>query len=137
MENHLKYSDQEFARLFAEGILEEKLFSHEAHLRLAWIHITRDGLESALEKIPVQIQNYVKGLGATDKYNHTLTIAAIRTVNHFILKSKSNNFTDFITEFPRLKFHFKELLGQHYSIDIFNLPVAKTTYLKPDLLAFD
>lgn len=137
MKNHFDLSDKNFVASFSNGSLDPKLFSHEAHLRLAWLHINAEGLEPALVNIPQQIQNYVSALGASDKYHHTLTIAAIRTVNHFKLKSKSDNFIDFIAEFPRLKSHFKELIAQHYSIDIFTLEKAKRDYLEPDLLSFD
>lgn len=33
--------------------------------------------------------------------------------------------------------HFKDLLNQHYSFGIFNLPKAKHKCLEPDLLAFE
>jgi len=80
--------------------------------------------------------NLSQSLNATDKYNKTLTIAAIKSVSHFIQKSKSENFQDFIQEFPRLKNNFKSLIAQHYQIDIFNSNKAKSEFLKPDLLPF-
>jgi len=55
----------------------------------------------------------------------------------FCLKSKLDNFRDFIEEFPRLKYNFKDLLAQHYGIDIFNSEIAKCSFLEPDLLPFD
>ncbi|HKZ36842.1 MAG TPA: hypothetical protein VJ184_04265, partial [Chryseolinea sp.] len=58
-------------------------------------------------------------------------------VYHFMIKSKSRNFQNFITENLRLKHDFKELLLQHYRIDIFTSEKAKKEYLLPDLLPFD
>jgi hypothetical protein len=75
-------------------------------------------------------------IGAADKYNKTLTIAGIKAVNHFIKRSQSHNFYDFIHEFPRLKNNFRELMRAHYSQDIFTLPSAKRKFLEPDLLPF-
>jgi len=67
----------------------------------------------------------------------TLTIAASKAVAHFIQKSKSNSFHDFILEYPRLKNNFKDLMNAHYKIDIFNSAKAKKEFIEPDLLPFD
>lgn len=137
MEDHFKLSDSEFEKKFEDSKLDPSMFNHEAHLRLAWIHIHNYGIEKALKNVPLQLQYFVGYIGAKDKYNATLTIAAIKAVHHFMLKSKSENFKDFIVEFPRLKYNFKELLGCHYRIDIFNSIEAKTNFLEPDLLPFN
>ncbi|WP_299439979.1 hypothetical protein [uncultured Aquimarina sp.] len=136
MKTHLDLNDSEFEKQFRTGNLDPSLFNHEAHLRLAWIHINIYGLETACDTISNQILSYVNRLGATDKFNKTLTIAAIKIVYHFLQKSKSDTFQDFITEFPRLKSNFKKLLDAHYGFDIFNSEEAKTQYLEPDLLPF-
>jgi hypothetical protein len=137
MEQHFILSDKEFEEQFESGILKPELFSHEAHLRLAWIHITKYGQDIAINNISKQLINFVELLGARQKYNHTLTIAAIKAVAHFINKSKSENFVQFISEFPRLKNNFKELMSCHYQIDIFNSEKAKDVFLEPDLMPFD
>ena len=132
--NHNQLSDFEFTKQFIKGTLNPKVFNHEAHLRLAWLYIDQSGIKQAEEDIQNQLQNFVEIVGAKDKYHKTLTIVAIRIVNHFMQKSKSNNFADFINEFPQLKFEFKELVNTHYSFNIFNSAKAKTEFLKPDLL---
>jgi hypothetical protein len=136
METHFELSDAQFAKLFAAGSLDSALFTHEAHLRLAWIHLKRDGLEEAIAQVSSQLLAYVTGLGARDKFNLTLTVAAVRVVDHFMRKSVAESFADFIAEFPRLKTHFKELLGFHYEVDIFSSLEAKERYLEPDLVGF-
>ncbi|TJY34087.1 hypothetical protein [Pontimicrobium aquaticum] len=136
MQNHLELVDNEFEAQFSNCTLDASLFNHEAHIRLAWIHVTKYGLNKALITIDSQLLSYVASLGVKDKYNKTVTIAAVKAVSHFISKSKSNNFKDFITEFPRLKTNFKELLAQHYSIDIFNSNIAKSSFLEPNLKPF-
>ena len=129
--------DATFEKAFQNASLDPSLFTHEAHLRLAWIHLNKYGEQQAIENICNQILGYVKSLGATDKYNKTLTIAAIKAVKHFMGKSSSHNFSDFILEFPRLKFHFREIIGAHYQMDIYNSERAKKEYLEPDLLPFE
>ena len=136
IKNHLQLSDKQFKTAFQNCQLAPKLFNHEAHLRLAWLLLKEYGLEKGMNVIQTQILAFVDNLGATDKYNKTLTVAAVKAVHHFMGRSKAFNFTDFITEFPKLKHDFKGLMRQHYSFDIYNSLEAKTTFLKPDLQPF-
>jgi len=136
MKSHFEMDDREFEKQFANCELNPELFTHEAHLRLAWIHVKNYGTENAIENICNQLRNFTKHVGAADKYNATVTTAAIRAVNHFINKSQSNSFFDFINEFPRLKFNFKEIIAAHYKTDIFKSEEAKGTYVEPELLPF-
>jgi hypothetical protein len=136
MNSHFEINDELFETQFQNCELDPALFNHEAHLRLAWIHITKYGADKAIENITRQLFSFVVSLGAIDKYNKTLTVAAIKAVNHFICKSGTDNFYDFIQEFPRLRYNFRELMGFHYQVDIFNSEIAKQNYLEPDLLPF-
>jgi len=130
-------TDFEFEHQFEVGVLPIELFTHEAHIRLAWIHITQYGIERAITNIVHQIKTYIIKHGAKDKFNKTLTVAAVRVVYHFILKTKTKDFETFIRENSRLVTHFKELLASHYGFDIYNSEQAKKYYVEPDLLPFD
>ena len=136
MEKHYALSDREFEKQFAQCDLDPRLFSHTAHLRLAWIHLKRYGPEQAEKNITDQLKRYVAFIGQKDKYNATLTIAAVKMVYHFMCKSTSKTFRDFILEFPKLKSDFKKRIACHYTMDIFNSEVAKRRYLEPDILPF-
>lgn len=137
MEKHFTLADNEFEKQFQNCVLDPAIFTHEAHLRLAWIHIRKYGADIAIDHIRFQLQSFVENLDARNKYYETVTIAAVKAVFHFMLKSKTDNFKDFITENSRLKKNFKELLAFHYQTDIFNSPIAKEKYLTPELLPFD
>ena len=137
MEKHFNLTDSEFEAQFNNCELDPSDFTHEAHLRLAWIHISKYGIEKAENNVQHQLKKFVKFVGAEGKYNLTLTVAAIKAVYHFMLKSKSDNFEDFIAEFPRLKYNFKDIMESHYGFDIFKSEKAKKIFIEPDLIAFD
>ena len=137
MEDHFLLSDSEFEKQFISGSLEPKLFSHEAHLRMAWLALKNLGMQEGEKFIETHLKNYVKAVGAEEKYNQTLTVAALKAVEHFMAKSKASEFKEFIAEFPRLKNNFRDLMSQHYSFDIYNSADAKQSFLKPDLMPFD
>jgi hypothetical protein len=136
MESHFELSDEAFEQQFADCSLNPAIFSHEAHIQLAWIHIKKYGVEQAVENICSQLLAFVDHVGARDKYNKTLTVAAVRAVHHFMSKTDADSFADFILLCPRLKTQFKELMAAHYGIDIYHSEKAKQEYLEPDLLAF-
>jgi hypothetical protein len=136
MTSHTELTDEIFLHQFANCSLDPKCFDHEAHLRLAWLYITKDGCDIALIKVTQGLMAYTQSLGAADKYNHTLTVAAVKAVNHFIFKSKSHTFSAFIIEFPRLKSNFMALMETHYNRTTLFANEAKSVYVEPDLMPF-
>jgi len=137
MKNHFKLTDSKFEQQFKSCELDPTLFTHEAHLRLAYSHIGKYGHDVAIKNICDQLAAYVTHLGESHKYNMTLTVAAVKAMYHFMQKSKTLYFKGFITEFPQLKFEFKRLMQSHYDFDIFNSKKAKKLFLEPNLLPFD
>lgn len=76
-------------------------------------------------------------MGAADKYNETVTIAAVHAVHHFQIRSNYDTFSSFIAANSLLKTNFKDLISTHYQTDIFKSAEAKKTFLEPELLPFD
>lgn len=136
MERHWKLSDTEFEEQFSNCTLRPLWFTHEAHLRLAWIYITNYGSEIAFKKYSSQLQNFANKHKADGKYNATVTFASIQIMKHFMAKSDAYDFQDFINEFSQLKTNFKQVLQKHYSGDIFTSKEAKKQILQPDLVSF-
>ncbi len=150
MEQHRHLSDRVFLKQFADQMLPPEWFTHEAHLRLAFLHIRKLGVEKAIDTVRRQLKAYVAHLGAAEKYHETLTVAAVRAVYHFMLRenmtSPSGDFVDeptpdeflsLLNRHPRLRTSFRELMFAHYKTDIFSSASAKKEYLKPELLPFD
>ncbi|KPM49431.1 hypothetical protein [Jiulongibacter sediminis] len=117
--------------------LKPEDFKHKTHLRLAWELLCENEAAKAVYKACELLKAYTSHLGVADKYHQTLTVASIRTVRHFILKSKSSDFEEFLSEFPILENNFKGLIEQHYSLERFTHESAKKEYLEPDLLPYD
>ena len=134
--DHFQFTDEQFEEEFATYRLQPGMFSHEAHLRLAYIHIRKYGAAQAEENMCQQIQGFAESLGVFDKFNKTVTIAAVKILDHFMQKSKSDNFVDFTNEFPRLLTDFRHILSQHYGFNVFTDERARRQYVEPDLQEF-
>ena len=135
-EPHFLLSDDELLNQFQEKALNSTFFTHEAHLRLAWILIRKNGLKFAIEKIREQLLAFVIPLGAEEKYNTTLTVASMNMVHHFMQKTETDNFLNFIQTYPTLKYDFRSLLSKHYSFDIIKDERTRKDYIEPDLMPF-
>ncbi|MGB5692559.1 MAG: hypothetical protein WBM43_08145 [Flavobacteriaceae bacterium] len=135
--NHYSYTDDQLLSGLKKATLNPSLFSHEAHLRWGWLLLQKFGRDKAINRACVDLKNYTKVLGVPDKYNETVTAAAIGAIAHFRKKSQVENFVSFIKENPRLLTSFKELMENHYSNDIFNSTKARQSYQDPDLCPFD
>lgn len=136
MKNHNELSDLEFEKEFFECTMSEDVFSHEAHIRLAWIYIHKYGSKKAVEKVNDDLKRYTRALGAESIYNVTVTTAGVKIVDHLLKKTSGTSFDAFVKEFPDLLFDFKGLITKHYSIDVFKSMRAKGSYLEPDLDGF-
>ena len=134
--DHYQYTDEEYEYQFSSFRLKPGYFSHEAHLRLVYIHIKKYGADQAEKNMCDQIKGFAESLGVYDKFNLTVTIASVKVMNHFMKKSEAVSFQDFIQEFPRLLTNFKEILGQHYGFNVFADKRAKKEYIAPDLQDF-
>ncbi|UOB17449.1 hypothetical protein [Abyssalbus ytuae] len=136
MEQHYKFSDSLFLEKFEDCTFPPDLFTHEAHLRLAWINLNKYGTKKAIKNVCDQIERFDKVNGDGTKYNKTITVASIYIMKHFMKQSAANNFETLLKEFPKLKHNFLDLIRAHYEIDIFTEEIAKKQYLRPDKISF-
>lgn len=137
MKSHKELLDDELESQLKNCTLDPTIFNHEAHIRLAWIHLTKYGLEQDQQNITTQLKAFVTSLGAQSKYHETLTVAAVNIVYHFMQKSDSKSFQEFINKSARLVHDFEGLITAHYRFDIYKNETAKKEYLRPDLIPFD
>ena len=136
IKDHTQLSDEDYERQFERCTFKPRLFTHEAHLRLAYIHIRKYGLAQAEKNMADQIKQFADYYGASEKFNKTVTIAAVKAMNHFMNKATSDGFFNMMKEFPQLSTNFKGILRQHYSFNVFSDPRAKKDFILPDLLSF-
>lgn len=118
-EKHYLLSNIELETKFENGKLSPKHLTHEAHMRLAYIHIKKYGLKQAIKNLCKQIDAFDIKHGDGTKFNTRITIASAKIVALFMGKAKSTNFKEMLIEFPQLRSNFCELLRKHYKLDFF------------------
>lgn len=70
--------DEQFIEQFEDRTLNPRYFNHYGHLQLAWLYLHKYSLEIAIEKMTGGISAYATSLGATEKFQRTLTEAIVR-----------------------------------------------------------
>lgn len=135
-ELHRKLTNDEFEAAFRDKTLRPGWFTHEAHLRLAFIHLTKYGLDGALNNMRQEIRAFAENLGIYDKYHDTVTIAAVYMVNDFMKETDNTSFDSFLKSGGDDLKDFKGLLEKHYSYNVFKDQKAREHFVEPDLAPF-
>ena len=112
-EEHTQFTDAEFEQKFSDTSLLKKQFTHDAHLRLAWIHVSKYGEQQAIINLTSQIKAYVSKLGLAHKYVENTTIAAVQLVNSRYVRQPITSYSEFINSNPDLRTHFQELIQEY------------------------
>ena len=127
----LRLPDDEFIATFERGGFSGDAFPHKAHLRMAWLYITRVGSEAAIERAAGGIRNLARATGKPTLYHDTLTRAWVYLVAAAVAKSPALDFTEFLARNPRLL--DKRLLLEYYSPEALSSPQARAAWVAPDL----
>ena len=130
-------TDQEFLQAFASARLQPDQFDHKAHLKLAYLMLKDHPKKEAAYKVGSLIKDYTISWGATDKYHHTLSLAAVYVVVHFMERKPGLSFEETLQCFPRLLDEFQGLIGHHYSQELLKSEEAKKSFFLPDKIPFD
>ena len=136
-EKHQLLTDLEFEDQFKNCTLAPILFTHEAHLRLTYIYITKYGLKKAIKNLCVQIENFDKKFGDGHKFNAEITAVSAEVVNYFINKDKALDFKGLLEEFPKLKDNFLSLVKAYNKRKVLNDPNRVELVIEPNNLIFN
>jgi hypothetical protein len=85
-------SDDEFLEAFHSCRLSTSDFRHADHLRLAWIHLSREPFEIALTRVRSGIQAFAQHHKLSGLYHETITTAWM----HLLATHQENSFNEFL-----------------------------------------
>ena len=125
-------SDAEFLAAVEAATYPGDRFGHRAHLRLGWLCLRAHGLEAGLERIRTLVQRYATALGAAGKFHETMTRAWAERMQVALDETPGlGSFDAFLEAHPELL--DARLLGRHYRKETLDSPVAKASWVPPDL----
>lgn len=128
--------NSEFIKEFENCSLNPSSFNHEHHLFMTWFYLTNFDFNTAQTKIVSGLTKLTKHLNVYEtKYNETITQVYILLVYKALKANQKLSWADFKNENAYLFSPTKDLLKQHFSIDLFNSVEARTTFIQPDIKA--
>ena len=127
----LVLDDNAFLATFERGGFGGDEFPHEAHVRMAWLYVTRLGPEDAINQAARGIRALARANGTPTLYHDTLTRAWVYVVAAAVAAAPSATFERLLAHNPQLL--DRRLLLQYYSPGVLSSAQARAGWIAPDL----
>jgi hypothetical protein len=125
-------TDDEFLTAFQAATLPPAEWTHAAHVRMAWLYLTRLSFGRALRKVRAGIRRYNAAQGSTG-YHDTITAAYVRLIRARLSgPDGAETFAAFRTRNPDLLDRSLAPLLRHYSKETLFSLRAKERFVEPD-----
>ncbi|WP_281784328.1 hypothetical protein [Sinimarinibacterium flocculans] len=115
----------------ADGSLGAGQFGHRDHVRAAWQCLREDPLPQAAHRFSGLLRDFVKRVGAEDKYHHTLTLALMHLID-VRRRETPGDWDDFVRAYPELFRDARKLVEQHYAPDLLDSVEARRAFVEPN-----
>jgi hypothetical protein len=125
-------TDDELIAALEDTTLPELRFDHTAHLRTAYLLLTRDGFAGAIARMSAALRRYAASKGKANRYHETITVAHLALVQqHIAMRGDAGGWPQFVRANPEL---FDRRLLQHYYRDeTLRSDLARRTFVMPSL----
>ena len=110
------------------GTLPAAHFSHENHVRAARALLLAEPLPAAAHHFAALLANYVRSLGAQDKFHLTLTLAFMHLI-HARMRA-GETWEEFRAASPELFSNASALIQRHYSRE--RIAAGRSQFVEPD-----
>ena len=125
-------ADRDFRDAFEACAIAPAAFSHEAHVRLAYVYLAEGDVAPAVDRMRAALLKFIEHNGIPrTKYHETLTRAWVLAVHHFMNKAPSASAADFIASNPELL--DSTIMLTHYSASVLFSADARASWVEPDL----
>ena len=125
-------SDPDYLAAFAAGSLPPRLWTHYAHIRMAWLVLSELPFPLAVQRIRSGILNYnTVALGRPEAYHESITLCYAHLIAGALRPDQP--WPDFVTANPDLFSNSKAYLGRFYSQDRLFSAEARQGFVLPDL----
>jgi len=129
-------NDDEHLRRFEDQSLPREVWHHRAHLKVAYLYLTRFSFEEALRKMRAGVKAYNAANGIADTptggYHETMTQAWLQLVHTTLCQFGPADSADAFFD-AQTQLNEKRVLRLFYSRDRIMSAEAKATFIAPDL----
>lgn len=124
-------TDDDFLTAFETCTIPRADWTHEAHVRMAWLYLSRLPFPVALQNARTGIARYNRSLGNTTGYHDTVTAAAVHVIAARMAAGEP--YPAFLARNRDLIDNLTGVLREHYSAARLKSPEATAEFVAPDL----
>lgn len=124
-------SDDDFLAAFEACTIPRADWTHEAHVRMAWLYLSRLPFPAAVPSARSGILKYNRSLGNTTGYHDTVTVAAVTVIASRMIDRET--YPAFRTRNPDLFGNLMGVLRGYYSETRIKSAEAVVGFVEPDL----
>lgn len=128
-------TDDEFLRAFEASSLTRAEWTHEAHVRMAWLYSRREAtLEAALARMRAGIPRLNAALGTDPTLYHDTVTRAFGTLvyRRATAANAAPDFAKFCHNHPELFDRDRPILHRYYEPDTLKSEKARVGFVPPD-----
>jgi hypothetical protein len=125
-------TDDEFLAAFEECRIPKELWTHEAHVRMAWLYLRRQPLVEVVPFVRRAIQRYNASLGNVEGYHETITMAYLILIKAGMDREPVETFAAFSGAHAALLDRKMSALFEHYSREVLFSREATRSFVAPD-----
>lgn len=124
-------SDEEFLRLFERCEVTTEEWTHEAHVRMAFLFLSKYSVVESLEMVRQGIQRLNAVIGVSGAgYHETITVAYLKVIASRLRDGRKHTWPSFRSAHPDLL--SSKFLERHYSRDYLGSREAREGFVAPD-----
>ena len=128
-----RMTDLEFLTAFERCSLPEDQWTHQAHVRMAWLYLQQRPLPQAIAVVREGIQRYNASLNKPLGYHETITQAFLYLIRHRMQSGETGqSFETFCLQNPDLLGRNLAVLRTHYRQETLSSQAARETFVDPD-----
>jgi hypothetical protein len=125
-------TDDELVAHFSSATLPAAAFSHDQHVRAAWLFVTRHGMPAALTTFPAALRRFAATHGAAAKYHETITWAFLLLVHERHARQPASSWNAFASANRDLLTWRPSILESFYTADTLASELARQVFVMPD-----
>ncbi len=130
-ERTISEDDLDFLEMFEQCSLGKQCWTHEAHIRMAWLQMERSSsFDEALERIRKGIMTFNSSVQSVG-YHETITIAFARLIHSMRQeRTTQGDWRDFLKHHADLL--SKDCLLEYYTADVLASDEARQRFVEPN-----
>ncbi|HVL12004.1 MAG TPA: hypothetical protein VM529_05535 [Gemmata sp.] len=124
-------TDDEFLATFEAAAFARPEWTHEAHVRMAWLYLSRLPFAEAVHRVRTGIQKLNAKIGSPDGYHETITVAFVRVIAD--RATSGEDYPAFRDHNPDLFDRTLTALLHHYTKERLYSAEARKEFIEPDV----